>query len=197
MLRRGNNKRTSQLELRGTKSVLGSVATISLPDGRSLTADLLSTTGPLSVIPRFSREGLDHIASQNFQHDEFFKWLRDSQYKREWEYLKSLPDVGSCEWKMIALSFCAQVAIESSLIYPWLEPQAREWLRAKFVTQGVPDDFETRWQAYWDYCASDLELIQERIYLRIGNSIRYQWFGDPPNAKQSFRYRITVDESTY
>ena len=194
MVRKGKQTRTSALDLGTTKAVLGSAATISLPDGRSFSADLLSTTGPLSVVPRFSREGLDYIARENFHHDGFYKSLRDTQYNREWEYVKSLLDPGSREWKMIALSYCTQVAIESSLIYPWLVPQARKWLRAKFESQNVTDDFEVRWEAYWDYCASDLELIAGRIYLRIGSSVRFQWFGEPPNAIQSFRYQITFDE---
>ena len=195
MVRKGKNKRTSEQELRTTNEVLGSVTTLSLPGGRRFAADLLSTTGPLSTVPRFSTEGLDHIANQDLLHDEFFKRLRSSHlYQNQWEYISSLPDLGSPEWKMIALSFCAQVAIETTKIYPWLEPQAHKWLRGKFIEQGVPCDFETRWEAYSDYCRSDLELIEGRIYLNVAGCIQFRWFGDPPDGKPSSKYRITQDE---
>ena len=194
MERKSKNNRTSEQELRQTNDVVGSAASISLPGGRSLTADLLSTTDPLSTVPRFSQEGLDYIAGQNLRHDGFFKWLRSSAYRKEWEYISSLPDPGSREWKMIALSFCAQVAIESTLVYPWLGSQAYRWLEAKFVEQGVPDDFKSRWETYLYHCGNDLQLIEGDLYLHAAGSIRFRWFGNPPRAMSSLKYRMSAEE---
>ena len=197
MVGREKRSRVSKEELRTTKGVLAPTATITLPSGESLEADVISTTGPMSTVPRFSRDGLDRIASQNPLHHEFFKSLRASQYGDEWERISSLPDRASREWKMVALSFCAQVAIETSAIYPWLEHQALNWLRAKFVEQDLPDDFEARWEAYWNHCGGDLRFIEGRIYLHVEKLIRFRWFGDPPKSMSSLNYQMTVDESPF
>ena len=97
----------------------------------------------------------------------------------------------------MALSFCAQVAVECSLLYPFLESEPCSWLRSKFVGQGVPDNFEARWEAYVNHCGSDLRFLEGRIYLHIGKILRFAWFGAQPNSPVSHKYRLVINEDGF
>ena len=188
-------KRLSREQLGATKGVLGPVATVTLPTGEKLEPDIISMTGPLGTVPRFSQDGLDKIAGQNLLQAEFFKSLRAREYTNEWKMLAALPDVGSREWKMIALSFCAQVAVEARLIYPFLVTPAHDWLRQKFAEQCVIDHFEERWDAYLEHCGEALHFLEGSIYLRVAGRLRFTWFGDPPNCLSSLKYRLITDDN--
>ena len=194
---RAKKNRVSKEQLASTRGLIGPTTTITTADGDSFEADLTSVVLPLTTVPRFSQAGLDLIANQGMSSREFFKTLRAAKYSDEWKWLTSLQDVGTREWKMVALSFCAQVAVECHLLYPFLEPEPRYWLRDKFIGQGVPDDFDARWEAYLNHCRSGLGLLQGRIYLHIGERLRFKWFGAEPDSPHSEKYRMVVTEGSF
>ena len=192
MVTRPQQKRVSGEQLAITRSVIGPTVKITTGEGDSFEADLTSIILPLTVVPRFTQSGLDLMAHQRLSPREFFKTLRAAKYLGEWEWLTSLPGVGAREWKMMALSFCSQVAIECTLIYPFLEPEPRNWLHDKFVRQGVPDNFNSRWDAYLNDCGRDLSRLEGRIYLHVGEHLRFKWFGDIPSGPESEQYRMAI-----
>ena len=193
---RPKKKRVSGKQLSSARDVIGPTVKITTPEGRNIEADLISIVLPLTVVPRFSLAGFDLVDHQGLSSREFFKTLRAAKYLGEWEWLTSLRDVGTREWKMMALSFCSQMAIECSLIYPFLDPEPRNWLRDKYVKQGVLDHFDARWEAYLNHCGSDLSIVQGRIYLHIGERLRFTWFGAEPDSRESEHYQMVVTEGS-
>ena len=187
-------KRVLQNELASTRRIIGSKATITPEGGERVEVGLTSVTMPFSTVPRFSRDGLTLIGRQNLMKREFFKSLRDTHYLSEWQFLNTLSDLGSPEWKVLALSFCAQVATDTSMIYPFLEIEARNWLRAKFVGQGAAHDFERRWNAYQKMAGTDLLALEGQFYLHFGSLIRCVWFDCPPNVLRNPGFEFTVIE---
>ncbi len=87
-----------------------------------------------------------------------FKELRNKTYVQEAEFLANL--LRSCkdengmidpkwadQWKKIFLSMCTQCALENYGYHPFLEQEAKQWLKAKFQEQGMDTHFNDRWEA--------------------------------------------------
>ena len=129
-------KRITEEAVTTTRNVRGNAASVSSLDGTNFEVDLLSVTMLLSIIPRFSHDGLDSIVTRSLYGHELFKKFRASQYLNEWTFLSRLPDRQSSQWTMLALAFCSQVAIEASVIYPFLASDACDWLRANTSNRG-------------------------------------------------------------
>ena len=181
----------TEKHVQGTKLVLNPEVQITPEGGRTETAELINFVGPFAGIPSFTRQALRSHIGTTF--DEFFKQLREtSNYRREWEFLQLLPDKGSCEWVMIALSLCAQFAVETSVFHPYLAEDARKWLKAKFLNQGVLDGFDNRWEIYRNTPADEL-MTPGPFYLRISEIglLQTRWVGSYPKRPSSSKYQLT------
>ena len=102
--------------------------------GDTETAALIKFVGPFAGIPSLTKQALHAHIGTTF--DEFFKQLREtSNYRREWEFLQLLPDKSSREWAILALSLCAQFAVQTSVFHPYLAEDARKSLKANSSTK--------------------------------------------------------------
>ena len=176
--------------LDSTRRRLNPEVLITPEGGDTVTGELLSVVGPFAGIPGLTMQALQSHVGTTF--DKFFKELRKkSTYGREWRFLQSLPDQGSREWTMLALSLCAQFAVEASFVHPYLEDDARRWLEKKFAEQGVADHFNARWTEYRNIPAEEI-MITGALYHRISkiNYLRIQWIGDFPDRPSSPKYRL-------
>ena len=193
-------KRLTKQDVAATTRVLRPDATFTSGDGTSFQVELASVTLPFSGVPRFTEKELLRIADRDVPVDQWFKGFRESKipqksyYEQEWLFLQSLPDKGSCEWRMLALSLCAQVAIETSFAYPFLHDQAYKWRRAKFVGQGTGDDFDDRWLAYKELCIGDPPVVDGTIYLRLAGTFHFSWVGELPAASRSCHHNLKLEQ---
>ena len=180
----------AEKNLESTRRRLNPEVLITLEGGNTVSGELMSFIGPFAGIPHLTMQALYPYVGTTF--DEFFKQLREkSTYRRELEYLKNLPDRGSREWTMLVLSLFAQFAIEASFVHPYLEDDARRWLKSKFAEKGIADDFDIRWE---EYCNIPPEEIMSTgaLYHRISgiNYLRIQWIGGFPDRPSSSKYRL-------
>ena len=117
---------------------------------------------------------------------ELFKELRDKTYRQEMAFLtKSWKDwkkqhkqdaaKGLPMWQIVFLSMCTQCALENCGYHPFLEQEAKQWLRGKFQLQSLGAYFNDR---RWD----DLRDAYEKwvgwsgpFYYRNDNRITVNW----------------------
>ena len=180
--------------IQSTKRTINHEITITPEGGNAETATLLQATFPFAGIPSFTRQAL--VEKIGTTSDALFKEMRrTSHYKREWEFLKLVPDKGTREWTMIALSLCAQLAAETSVFHPYLEEDTRKWLKAKFCQQGVSEDFDSRWHVYRNTPVRDL-AVPGHYYLRVPTKpILINWVGSIPVKPSSPQLRLSLRET--
>ena len=108
------------------------------------------------LAPRVSPAFLDLFVDKPFH--MLFKELRNKTYAKETKFLTRLlqsykEQNGKIDpnwldkWKKIFLSMCTQCALENCGFHPFLEQEAKQWLKAKFQRQDLGTHFNDRWEA--------------------------------------------------
>ena len=142
-------------------SVLGPTARFSIGDNPIAEVELLSVdTGSIEIL-QLSERGLERFTGRP-THELFTHIRHTSTYAGEWDLLEYFHEESPGDLKMTRIALSAQFAVEACAVYPFLESDARRWLREKFRRLHVPG-FETAWQDYLSM-KNEVMLGHRRIY---------------------------------
>ncbi len=156
-------------DLSSVNMQVGPKAKFSIGDDTIAEVELLSVLDSTPSITGLTARALEQF--QGLTTDKLFASIRHTQpYDDEWQFLGKLRENPPTEeWKMACIALCAHFAIEASAAYPFLESDARKWLRNKFKELGV-SEFEAAWRDYM-HVKQDVMLGYRRLYERVGHTI--------------------------
>ena len=148
--------------------LLGPTAKFGIGDDVIAEVELMSVLDGTPDIMKLTERALEQFENRPM-HELFAHVRKTSVYDAELDFLKNLKEESPGDLNMARIALSAQFAIEACAVYPFLESDARKWLRKKFHKQGVWG-FDMAWQ---DYLSIKHEVMQghRKIYERNGLNV--------------------------